>query len=730
MLGDEGELSFIVTSETWSPQIEIKILLPKGFSKVSGDLFWTGDISAGQITRLRARVKAEEEGDWVIEGNIMGRFGHNVMGKSDFLYVSISQSLVKISKTNPRITIQMDAERLEAAQFSQSDNIVLFSSGTVVVYGWWYFREEDGTTQRPIRQATVELWDTRADGGDRLVATAYTDDNGYYEFPPVSNDVYAIFVKILTDGLAVQVSSGGYVYCSQTTIHYNIPDGSYSMGSWVVSGGSTGAFGIFDTIIIGYDYAYSLGYYHEKVQAKWPSSGTYTELNGLTLNFLSGDEWDEDVILHEYGHSVQHGIYGEWIPNSGGPHHAWNQPTNPDFAFSEGWPTFWAVATNLEMGYGDAFYPKDTWYRDHVDVIINHDLETDPHTPGDDVEGAIACTLWDVYDLNDDGRDNLDATMTPIWDVFKNYFTGGHHAYTIHDFWDGWLARGWDNIQSMWGIYFDHGIQKDSNPPFNPTGWNSSHTIGGTSSDNTIDMSWWGASDDISGVYGYSFAWTTSSTTIPDMTVDTTGTSTTSQGLSNGGWYFHIRTIDYAGNWNPNAVHVGPFYIICNRYMRSDQNTTNGLTAYNLGTEQSSIAKSFSANQVEYWSAYWGIKVWKRSSSGTETELSSGYVAQVSRASKGSGLQSATWNCPETSLNATDSIVIRVYQKIGDYAWQLAATFTTEQLNATQLDNSIWQVYYYTQLTFTPIKLGEKTIAIFYWGTTTTNSHIQNMKYN
>lgn len=568
-LGEEGELFFIVTSQVWLPKTEIKVLLPKGISKVRGNLFWTGDISAGQTVKIQARVRAEKEGEWVIEGNAKSRLDANVVGKSDFLYVLTSQSVVKLSKTNPKASNEMDTKLLERkAQFSQS-NVAPQSPGTVTVYGYWYFHEEDGTTQRAARRARVELWDS--DLGGLLnwwLATTYTDDNGYYEFPPVDNndgwleDGLDVFVKIFTDNSVVWVSStGGSVYWGQTSVDSNVPDGMHNMGSWIITGDNRGAAGIFDTIIIGYDYAHSLGYDHAEVQAKWRSGGTYTELDGLTMDFIAGDEWDEDVILHEYGHSVQHSIYGEWIPNTGGPH-TWNQHTNSNMAFSEGWPTFWGVAANFEMGYGDTLYPQDTWYRDHVDQIINHDLETDPHAPGDDVEGAIACLLWDIYDFHSDGRDSLGATMIPIWDVFRNYLTGGHHVYDIHEFWDGWLARGWDFAQLIWGIYLDHGIQKDFTPPSNPTGWSGSHSVSVWSNDNTIYIYWWGASDDISGVHGYSFVWDTSSTTLPDTTMDTISISTISPPLADGNsWYFHIRTVDYADNWNLGALHVGPFYI-------------------------------------------------------------------------------------------------------------------------------------------------------------------------
>jgi len=65
-----------------------------------------------------------------------------------------------------------------------------------------------------------------------------------------------------------------------------------------------------------------------------------------------------------------------------------------------------------------------------------------------------------------------------------------------------------------------------------------------------------------SGVYGYSFAWSTTSGTLPDTVADTTGTTITSPALTDSGsWYFHIRTRDNVGNWSAAAVHLGPFQV-------------------------------------------------------------------------------------------------------------------------------------------------------------------------
>jgi hypothetical protein len=104
-------------------------------------------------------------------------------------------------------------------------------------------------------------------------------------------------------------------------------------------------------------------------------------------------------------------------------------------------------------------------------------------------------------------------------------------------------------------------LHLDMWPPQNPNSYSSSHEVGVWSNDNTIYIKWYGASDDLS-VYGYSYEWSQSSDTVPDNILDTIGTETISPPLSDGSnWYFHVRTVDEAGNWNSNAFHVGPFKI-------------------------------------------------------------------------------------------------------------------------------------------------------------------------
>jgi subtilisin family serine protease len=100
----------------------------------------------------------------------------------------------------------------------------------------------------------------------------------------------------------------------------------------------------------------------------------------------------------------------------------------------------------------------------------------------------------------------------------------------------------------------------DTTPPTSPTV--STTGPSGWSNDNTVEVTWSGASDDGSGVDGYSYEWSQSGATVPDTGKDAeeTATGTTSPPLTDGQWWFHLRTGDNAGNWS-STVHLGPFEI-------------------------------------------------------------------------------------------------------------------------------------------------------------------------
>jgi len=170
--------------------------------------------------------------------------------------------------------------------------------------------------------------------------------------------------------------------------------------------------------------------------------------------------------------------------------------------------------------------------------------------------------------------------------------------------------------------------------------------------------------------------------------------------------------------WYDDSCHLEPQPVqhVEIRYMRGDTHTVNGLLAYKLLTTQSAIAREVTFSSMHDLAGTWGIRVWKRTSAGVETEITAGTpVATVSRTTDGYGMQSNTWTCPLTAMNPTDAIVVRVYTECD--GWKLTATFITEQLGADTLDNALWRVYYYTKR-YTNLMTG-RYYYTFYWGINT-----------
>lgn len=104
----------------------------------------------------------------------------------------------------------------------------------------------------------------------------------------------------------------------------------------------------------------------------------------------------------------------------------------------------------------------------------------------------------------------------------------------------------------------------DTTPPQNPIVTSSAHIAGVWSNNNVMQVSWSGASDDQSGLSGYFYAWGTSRSTEPGWDspfASVTLNGLTSDPLTDGKWYFHLRAVDLAGNLASDTVHLGPFQI-------------------------------------------------------------------------------------------------------------------------------------------------------------------------
>jgi len=175
------------------------------------------------------------------------------------------------------------------------------------------------------------------------------------------------------------------------------------------------------------------------------------------------------------------------------------------------------------------------------------------------------------------------------------------------------------------------------------------------------------------------------------------------------------------------------------RYMTTDRHTVNGLTAYKLALTQTALPLSCLVSDPDlYDEIRYGIRVFIRRSGGSEIEVTGGVpVAVVIRIIEGDSIMSATWNCPEYNLFATDAILVRVYGNIdltGWFQWYQnegtsppynPAEFITEQLGGATLDATTWTVYYFTSFHWQ----GGLDLYRFQFGHTSYNSRIEGFSW-
>lgn len=147
------------------------------------------------------------------------------------------------------------------------------------------------------------------------------------------------------------------------------------------------------------------------------------------------DHYDDTVILHEYGHWLA----DEYSCNdSPGGEHFSRRHYSRGLAWSEGWASY------LSSGVRN-----DPWYLDRT-WNGGWDVQVDWETwsiSGSTNEGAVAATLWDVFDPDNEPHDRIGLGGDEIWDIFDEHmneslFTDPFRSCDIPTFYEIWLEEG------------------------------------------------------------------------------------------------------------------------------------------------------------------------------------------------------------------------------------------------------------------------------------------------
>ena len=455
VVGNEGAVTATVTVDYDLPNVTVEIMLPTEGKVVGSSQLVAPRASKGTPVEFRAKMTFSTPGIKMVRATVKSAERPGVVW-SDAAYVlldvgstasstvtdsgkfisvpklkskgsgkSIGRPRPKSVEQKPRPSVMMAADTAPSTQQEVTSNQLL--PGQIEITGNWTLVDRTGQTVG-LKYALVEL----RDGGtfERLLATARTDLNGNYTFPPVDNPgTLGAFVRCYTQSQATGNAAG--VRYSALTDWYStetdwmlFEDGTHSMGSWSVDDSVLNyqAWWILDDMTKAYDMMPDPVGGHTLNWSLTSSGGAYYHPGGDI--YVDGPDCETpDVPLHEMGHSVQYNIYGDYLPNVGGSHSLFSH-SSVALAWIEGWATTWMF-----------WVTNDPYYDPPGDGCVDLENRTwgDGGDEGSDVEARVAGALWDIFDTNNEGYDKCSRDWLDMWEIVYH-----HNNDTFWQFWNDW----------------------------------------------------------------------------------------------------------------------------------------------------------------------------------------------------------------------------------------------------------------------------------------------------
>jgi len=372
-------------------------------------------------------ITTPSNGTAIIQDNkIIYTPNSNYMGKDTISYIP------KDTANNEGRLTRVDIFVLNPNKLSIK-GLVSFDRVPVSIHGLNY----DAITSSPARGITVKLFDNNA----QEVATATTDANGYYRFDNLDRDTlfqvkvyaqmksryYEIEVVDNTQNNAKYLMEGSLVALSQDTARRDF----YAPSGWnngYKNPRVSAPYAILDTIyktlqkIIDINLDIDLG----RLQVNWSilnkaivgdkslgEIGTSYYDRDRNLWILGDanrdtDEYDIDVITHEFGHFIKSKLSRQ--DSIGGEH---SETTKLDIrvAYEEGWCNAFAGIVHNKPIFVDTMGENQQF-----SSIANLE-ENIGNNNGWFSEGSVQRIIYDLFDSNSDEDDELSLGFEPLFNV-------------------------------------------------------------------------------------------------------------------------------------------------------------------------------------------------------------------------------------------------------------------------------------------------------------------------
>jgi hypothetical protein len=504
-LGQQSELITTVRSDGYAGKIAANVILPEGLVSVQGATSWLGDFAEAGSVEVRTLIALTKVGNWTIEaraGYFLTR--DSWYGDIDRLYFYVTEDSAYITKA-PLVGAGKDCVRVtDIMSISAEPDLPSqgttpkpsqapspASPGTLVVTGQFFnYISEDSLpspgnvrsdVHEPMVWGGVRVW--RVDGqylGGDITGPKDSTPEGRFAISVENPGSTGFYVEMIPYTGAARIMKGdGSDYSSYTPVFYPSPSASsYDVGNWRPpdSWDYMGAWRIYETIVQdhfdrgAWDFLANEGpaYVPPEVSVKFPSEcpspggGTCYDLAG-TIYVNSGDYTKAlDVVQHEYAHFIMQQIYGGyWPPNAGG-YHEINRVSNINMAWTEGWADSFPL---LAQSYGRWNDPAFEWGQGSQVNLETPTWGTPNWDNGEQVEGHVAGTLWDIFDNTNEVYDTFADSFLNIWDVIHSQTDD-----TFYEYFTSWNNRGHDSAKFR-ACAYQNTIDYGFNPSYPTDKW-------------------------------------------------------------------------------------------------------------------------------------------------------------------------------------------------------------------------------------------------------------------
>lgn len=309
----------------------------------------------------------------------------------------------------------------------------------------------NGTTQEPARGVTVQA----VDAADTVLDSDVTDDNGNYsvsvdsstnvrirvrsEMQQTGTSSWNIRVVDNTNSNAIYLLSGTLADSGTANSTRNLNAGSGWGGSSYTGTRAAAPFNILDAIYeaVTEIEAVDASVTFPELQVFWsvnnvPTDGdvtqgeigtsSYTRTNGVpTIRILGAenndtDEYDDHVIVHEFGHYFEDQLSRADSP--GGPHSLSNR-LDSRLSLGEGWGNAFSGMMLRDPVYRDV---SGSQQGSGFAFSVEADLTSaaGSRVPGWYNEASVQQILYDIFDSTNDGADTISAGFAPLYNSFRD----------------------------------------------------------------------------------------------------------------------------------------------------------------------------------------------------------------------------------------------------------------------------------------------------------------------